>query len=407
MSKEVILTRYLYLFDEVGLSFISSILKADSIDECYFWMSELYLSGLVVQSWDLIWFIYYDFYYILNPQFEPFIHKKSVVGDFKSILAVTKNLFKMKSSSSSEVFITRQYNYNIKEITRIFKGKKPKWLSEIPDKYHGLFRFLDKKLYHFAVSSLPDTVEPDLFQAIQTYFKLSDEQRILFQEGFYELGTDTTTSNKATKDSEQTDYTDKNKDKHKYVYKNYVHKVWAIICLLTFHPDYIQCNSVIKKKLYIAYSDSEYDEFIKKQNELIPLDKYNNTQVRKTLEHKRLYAIDPLCSSFQLLRDNVSDMNERYYHHWEYYTYFCPLWTERFNQYDITIDNDKEKIIFNDDLQLEEFYAQYGYEPDEQSNETDSKRILHMSSHNWKDWYDSIFTQKPIYEFNDDFRFRY
>ena len=109
MSKEVILTRYLYLFDEVGLSFISCILKAESIDECYFWMSELYLSGLVVQSWDLIWFIYYDFYYILNPMFEPFIYKKSISGDFKSILAVTKNLFKMKSSSSSEVFITRQY----------------------------------------------------------------------------------------------------------------------------------------------------------------------------------------------------------------------------------------------------------------------------------------------------------
>ena len=154
MSKEVILTRYLYLFDEVGLSFISSLLKAESIDECYFWMSELYLSGLTVQSWDLIWFIYYDFYYILNPDFEQFLYKKSIGGDFKSILTVTKNLFKMKTTSSTEVFITRQYDYNIKEITHIFKGKKPNWLSVIPNKYHGLFRFLDKKLYHFAVSSL-------------------------------------------------------------------------------------------------------------------------------------------------------------------------------------------------------------------------------------------------------------
>ena len=254
---------------------------------------------------------------------------------------------------------------------------------------------------------MPDIVEPDLFQAIQTYFKLSDEQRILFQEGFYELGTDAISGNEDTSDNQHTTNKDKDKDKHIYIYKNYVHKVWAIICLLTFHPEYIQCNSTIKKKFYIAYSDSEYEEFMKNQNELVPMDKYNNPQIRKTLEYKRLYTIDPLCSSFQLLRDNVSDINERYYHHWEYYAYLCPLWTERFNRYDITIDNESEKVVFNDDLQLEEFYAHYGYEPDEQSGETDSKRIIHMSSHNWRSWYDSIFTQEPIYEFNDDFRFRY
>ena len=392
MSKEVILTRYLYLFDEVGLSFISSLLKAESIDECYFWMSELYLSGLTVQSWDLIWFIYYDFYYILNPDFEQFLYKKSIGGDFKSILTVTKNLFKMKTTSSTEVFITRQYDYNIKEITHIFKGKKPNWLSVIPNKYHGLFRFLDKKLYHFAVSSLPDIVELDLFQAIQTYFKLSDEQCLFFQEGFYELGSDTTGNGQ---------------NEHKYIYKNYVHKIWAIICLLTFHPHYIQSNLTNKKKIYFAYSDSEYDELMKIQNEPVPLDKYNCPQVYKTLEYKRLYTIDPLCSSFHLLRDNVSDMNRCYYHHWEYYAYCCPIWTERFNRYDITIDNEAEKIILNDESQLEDFYRQYGYEPDEQSNKTDSKRILYMSSHNWKNWYESIFTQKPIYEFKDDFRFRY
>lgn len=399
MSKEVILTRYLYVFDEVGLSFISSLLKADSIDECYFWISELYLSGLTVQSWDLVWFIYYDFYYIFNPDFESFLYKKSICGDFKSILTVTKNLFKMKATSSSEVFITRQYNYNIKEITHTFKGKKPNWLSVIPAKYHGLFRFIDKKLYHFAVSSLPDIVEPDLFQAIQTYFKLSDEQRIFFQEGFYELGSDTTIDG-------QNEHNNKHKH-HKHIYNNYLHKVWAIICLLIFHPHYIQSYSIHKKKIYFAYSDGEYDELTKKQNELVPLDKYNCPQVYKTLEYKRLYTIDPLCSSFQLLRGNVSDINECYYHHWEYYAFFCPLWTERFNRYDVTIDNDAEKIIFNDDTQLEDFYTQYGYEPDEQSNETDRKRIIHMSTHNWKSWYESIFTQKPIYDFKDDFRFRY
>ena len=53
------------------------------------------------------------------------------------------------------------------------------------------------------------------------------------------------------------------------------------------------------------------------------------------------------------------------------------------------------------------FYSKYGYEPDEQSNETESKRIIKMANHNWKKWYESVFSQKPIYEFNDDFRFSY
>jgi hypothetical protein len=384
MSK-VILTQYLYLFDEVGLSFISSILKAQSMNEAYFWIAELYLSGFTKESWELIWFVYYDFYYILNPHFESFVSKKAAIGDLKSILTVVKNLFKMKSSS--EIFITRQYNNHIKDITHIFRGKKPNWLTSLPSKYHGLFRFIDKKLYHFAVSSLPDDVDDELFQAIQTYFKLTDEQCLLFQDGFNIDSKETSTST--------------------YQYQNYLHKIWAIICLLIFQPNYIQTNVTNKKKVYVACSDAEYAEIMKHHNDPSPLNKHNNSQISKTLELKRLYTIDPICSSFQLLRETVPDMNTCYWYHWEYYAFDCPLWTERFNRYDITIDHDTAKIIFNDEDQMEEFYSQYGYEPDEQTTETETKRIIHMSEHYWKDWYESIFQEKPIYEFKDDFRFRY
>jgi hypothetical protein len=388
MSK-VILTRYLYLFDEVGLSFISSLLKAQTLNESYFWISELYLSGFIEESWDLIWFVYYDFYYILNPQFESFICKKAATGDLKSILTVVKNLFKLLSST--EVFITRQYN-NIKDITHIFKGKKPNWLLSIPSKYHGLFRFIDKKLYHFAVSSLPDVIEPDLFQAIQTYFKITDEECLLFQTGFtFADGAGTV----------GTDLGGRNQ------YTNSVHKIWAIICLLMFNPQYIQFAVTNKKKIYIACSDGEYDEIIKHHTDPVPLNKNNSPQIYKTLEVKRLYTIDSLCASFKLLRENVPDMNTCYWYNWEYYANSSPIWSDRFNKYNITIDDESAKITFNDDDHLEDFYSKYGYEPDEQSNKTESKRIIKMASHNWKKWYESIFSQKPIYEFNEDFRFSY
>jgi len=411
MSK-VILTRYLYLFDEVGLMFITSLLKNQSLDECNFWISELYLSGFVEQSWDLLWFAYYDFYYIINPHFQQFIHKKSLDDDLKSILTIVKNLFKLKSSS--EVFMTRQYNNCIKDITHIFKGKKPNWLMALPVKYHGLFRFIDKKLYHFAVSSLPDVVDTDIFKAIQIYFQLSDEQTMSFQNEFSQLSVDKPSADTAdnnevppSADNEVPPSADNevppSADQDKY--KNAIHKLWAIICLLIFNRDYLSS----KKKIYIACSDMEYKEVMKIHEDPIPLNKYNNLQIHKTLEHKRVYSIEPICSSFHLLREKVQDINECYRRHWEFYAYLCPLWNKRFHKYNITVDSDEKKIVFHDDDELEEFYSDYGYEPDEQTYETENKRIVHMPENNWKTWYNSIFTsnQKPIYEFTEDFRFKY
>ncbi|MDA9072357.1 hypothetical protein N9K75_00625 [bacterium] len=402
MSK-VILTRYLYLFDEVGLMFITSLLKNQSLDECNFWISELYLSGFVEQSWDLLWFAYYDFYYIINPHFQHFIHKKSLDDDLKSILTIVKNLFKLKSSS--EVFMTRQYNNCIKDITHIFKGKKPNWLMAIPVKYHGLFRFIDKKLYQFAVSSLPDVVDTDIFKAIQIYFQLSDEQTMSFQNEFSQLSADQDQNQDQNNEVPLQPSADNEVPPSADQYKNAIHKLWAIICLLIFNRDYLSS----KKKIYIACSDMEYKEVMKIHDDPIPLNKYNNLQIHKTLEHKRVYSIEPICSSFHLLRENVENINECYRRRWEFYAYLCPLWNKRFHKYNITVDSDEKKIVFHDDDELEEFYSEFGYEPDEQTYETENKRIVHMPENNWKTWYNSIFTsnQKPIYEFTEDFRFKY
>lgn len=405
MSK-VILTRYLYLFDEVGLTFIMCLLKAKSIDECYFWITELYLSGCKQQSWELLWFIYYDFYHILNPQFEPFLYKKSLSGDIKSILTVVKNMFKM--ASSTEVFITRQYNSNIREITHIFKGKKPNWLLNIPNKYHGLFRFIDKKLYHFAVSSLPDVIEPDIYQAIQTYFKLTDEQFTIIRN-LIESSLPTTKENTETVEGteegiEEGIEDDETKSKNQYVYKNAIHVLWSAICLLIFNPEWFQS----KKKIFIGSTDDEFINVMKIHMDPIPLNKNKQPQIYNTLVYKRLYSIDATCSAFHLLRETEEDINKCYYYHWEYYAYLCPLWKKRFDKYNITIDDANNKIIFNDDDEMEMFYSQYGYQPDELPWEAENKRIICMPTNiSWKDWYNSIFTEKPVYEFTDDFKFNY
>ncbi len=61
MSKQS-LTRYLYFLEEVKMSFMESLLTKNSLKECYFWISEIFYSGFIEESWQLIMKIYYDFY---------------------------------------------------------------------------------------------------------------------------------------------------------------------------------------------------------------------------------------------------------------------------------------------------------------------------------------------------------
>ena len=371
MAK-VILTRYLYIFDEVALAFIESILKKSSLNESYFWISELYLSGFDKQSWELLWFIYFDFYFINNPQFLSFFQKKYNNNCFNSLLTVVKNLFKL--TPSSQIFITRQYNSQIKKIDYIFRGKKPNWLKNAyPNKYHGIFRFLDKKLFQYAVSSLPDQIDNSLWDCIKLYYQLDSNNLSTLQE-FYNCS-----------------------------YDNSIHKIWSIICLLEFNKEYLSS----KKKMYISISNTELDEISKTHKDPIPLSKYNNPQIYKTLSYKRIFSIPESISAFYLTREHVENINELIWYHWEYHAYNSPIWKERFDKYKIKIDHEKEKIDFEDDDELEDFYSKWGFEPDEQSQETINKRMFQIKENNWKKWYENIFNNKSIYEFSEDFRFSY
>ena len=87
----------------------------------------------------------------------------------------------------------------------------------------------------------------------------------------------------------------------------------------------------------------------------------------------------------------------------------APIWFERFNRYKIIVDSEKKQIQFNDDDELEEFYSQYGYDPDEQSTETQKKALSLMTDINWKDWYENTFQDKDksLYNYKDEFKFSY
>ena len=63
------LTRFLYIKDEVELSLVTALLKKKNLQECYYWAFELYYSGFDTELFQLLWKIYFDFYYEYNPIF--------------------------------------------------------------------------------------------------------------------------------------------------------------------------------------------------------------------------------------------------------------------------------------------------------------------------------------------------
>ena len=63
-------------------------------------------------------------------------------------------------------------------------------------------------------------------------------------------------------------------------------------------------------------------------------------------------------------------------HHWLYFASFSPIWGERIIEYNGTINHDTFRVDFLDDDDLEEFYQEYGYEPDEQDRSV-CEKIMH------------------------------
>ena len=73
-ASKITFTRYLYIKDEVQLALLVSILNKS--EKSLFWAYELYYSGFHVELFNLLWKIYFDFYYTLNPGFYKYFIKK-------------------------------------------------------------------------------------------------------------------------------------------------------------------------------------------------------------------------------------------------------------------------------------------------------------------------------------------
>jgi hypothetical protein len=263
----IILTRYLYIKDEVEYALVLSLINQNK--SCLFWAYELYHSGFQLELFDLLWKTYDEFYSRLNPNFKSYFEKKQ------------------------EEWLTK--SLNVSERDEVIIGNI----------VHNLMR--------------RDSEVPKQSTKKENQSKQSKQS--------------TKKENQSNKSKQPT-----KKEKRLYVVLN--EDELTIYKTITISKD-IKSYQILQKALLYNSNES-------KSLNLFPL-------------KRRVVSYD--------------DLKNMYHDHWEYYASFSPLWRERFAKYGGLVSHDERKIAFEDEQLSQEFYENYGYEPDDQSSETQEKNI--------------------------------
>ena len=395
--SEYNLTRYLYARDEVELSFIAAILLRKGVDECYYWGYELHYSGFDV--FPIIWKIYYDFYFVSNPGLETLIRHKEKMWERNKKLhylaATISNL--VNAPSSGEVFIMRQYieRVLISESGRGFaergfiaRGRPPAWCGDYDSKYIPLLRSIDKSRYreiayhayyllHGAgAAGAGAGAGADLFVVLIKYFAVANKCKCVDREEECLASYQKFVARMGGK-------------------VRLYHWFMAIIVHLLKGGDTVVPPVYIYDKTILDSVRAGHEEAA------IPLKGHDGAQAYNTLKRRRSYGVVRFMGGFALARDGLVEegrLREEALGRWEHYIWNTPCWRERLLAYSAN-----EQVEFENDDLLEDFYDAFGYEPDEQSAETQDQTIGEVDG----DWFQTVFVETPCINFGENIRFIY
>lgn len=339
-------TRYLYETEEVKIALTLSLLNKD--EEVLFWAYELYYSGFKQELVDLIWKIYYEFYSSLNPAFEVYLLKKNTITNFNDV----KNIANILNS-----FLIRPYNLDVFMAKQIIQNFE---IENIKEELHQLLPKGDHLNIAFYILEI---VEERNLNIILN----------LIIEHF-----------------------NKEKDKTKIV--SLWNKIKSLndpkIILLSYIFRFYSEQQKIKtgKNIYIVVNDEDVVLYETIEVELSHCKEAKREKLvaRKILKNAYLYAIDSSkwLNLFELKRDK-HNIRDAYYYNWLYYAAQSPLWVSRICAFNGVIDNETQTVEFEDEDDLQEFYKNYGYEPDEQPISIQNK-CLEISQNpdiNWVNFY--------------------
>ena len=352
MNKEIQFTRYLYEKDEVKLALVLCILNKK--EEAIFWAYELYYSEFKSELVAVFWSLYYDFYYTLNPSFEKYLQtrlKKNLDLDTDSVnyISMIINNFMIRPHSM-DIFM-------LKQIVEICDFDKTDIQDYITSKGNNL-----------------EVMRREMISALRTkdFMMLSSLILIDIKNEHIDEAFDVATNYFVTEMGLKKKVQDYN--------KNSTNKRVLILCRIVHYFTAI-ANKKLGKNLYVHIEPEEVVlyETIHAGAGLVP---------RKILPLAKIYAIDSYnyLSLFDLKRE-TQNIKTAYYYDWLYYASYSPLWKSRILKHNGVIDQKNHKVEFDDD-DIDEFYDNYGYEPDEQSTEVENKTIQEIKKErNWQSFY--------------------
>ena len=381
--KNIILTRYHYILDEVLYSFQTALIKSSDLKEVLFWFGEIYHSGFVCKLWDFIFEFYYNYCAIIYPKYEKLFKKyfEDRENEYKNLLNIVVILF--ESNKSFDVFV----NLNMENITvNIPKNENLiKWCKNINKKKILRLPFIKKfiislhyKNYQNILSYLKlikSTTDND--DDLNTKFK---EIYILIIKYFTKYNNISVGCNEGNEGNEGNDYDSE------YLFDiPYNDKIHILIALI--HYMYRDECDINKDELEYNYIGNElYNQINTYLNDI---NDFNCSREYVLLE-KTKYPINSKIGCFKLSRFNINyeELKNIYFNKWEFYSYFSPVWRERFDKYEIKLCYDNEKIIFNNEEDYEEFYDTFYYEFDEKSKNIQNRLIGKINKITPQDWLD-------------------
>ena len=330
------LTRYLYFLDEAIYTLQDRMIHKNGggFKEIVWWCGEIYYSGFYEDLWDFMFSFYYNFKCIIYPKYERLLcefyasfQKKQQINYILSALTILYN-------SKVDFKIFKLWNQSDNSNIKIFTGRPPQWLKQLNIKRseRNMIRSIHDKNDTNILYYIKNGEINELYDTVIDYFKQIHHLNL---------------SKKSLED---------------IPYSNKSHILFALVYYL-----YQPAKLIEKNTIYIEYNHDEYENYLNNDNKgVIP--------VYKTLGVRVRYPISNNIGCFPLKR-YTCDYKEIYRLYWEYYAYETPLWKKRFDKYNISINNSKRMICFNDDLEYEEFGERFYFENDEQSQKIQNYSI--------------------------------
>jgi hypothetical protein len=356
-EPSVVFTRYLYIKNEVKIALFTSLLERNE-EKSLFWAYELYYSGLEKELLDLIWNIYFDCYCPLNPTFSTFLRenqakleKSKKSEEKREIISLIINNFLIRPYSLDIFLLTQKSNKNDKFTTKMTLTSL---LNE--RNYEELSKY---------ILQTPENKLKTLMEKVIEYFEKIDENIQKSEE----------------------------MQKFEEIYKKTKKSVMPqkIVLSLTFSL-YHQIQKVKMGKNINLTLDTDEIEGLKKYETIIST---KELPAYKVLPMAYSYQIDSnnYLSLLGVKREQAETINT-YYYNWLYHASFSPIWLDRIQKYGGKINYERQVVEFQedpDDDLMQEFYRQFGYEPDEQTRETQEKSIQPLNTtKTWQNFYETF-----------------